>query len=521
MLDQPQTLDEPQLRDQLDSGSLNTLLVWWPIIAASFLIAAFSIAVTVAQMRQPYPHDPWESIVVADAYRVSVGLPVYTDPDTETGHATHIYGPLLIYITGQLFKLTGINLVAAHLVPLVATIWVIAACAVIYFRRLPWVATIAGVAMLMSFNARLHGLPTQIHTDMPAMGCSLLALILMFQAIEKRRWACLPFALGSFCVGYLFKQTAAMFTIVPLLSLLLRERWSIGAWLAAVAAPAAIVGLIVAIFFVAPSVHYHMITAVSRWDMRFDVLVASPLRLLTFYTLLPMALCIMLLVRPGITFGNPKIRWLISAGLGTLPACVLAYSKVGGGDNSFLPALMPLMVLSTLGIAAGWERSSASAISPVRAHLFAYLIALVMMVDAIETTRDALHLFVEGHGDKHYAPVVQYVSKLKGRVVCPDDPTIPIIALGQTGRSYWAEVDTHAQDPAALYPTPQWHHFSRDILRADYVVVVNAPIKTCLQPDQLRKFGFVPASWGGADMGVYELWRKRQAGEREGGSRLN
>src|SRR4051812_21330475 len=125
MLDQAQILHEPQLLDQRDTGSVSTMSVWWPVIGASVIIAALSIAGSAVQMFQTYPHDPWESIIIADAYRASVGLPVYTNPETESGHATHIYGPLIIYATGQLFKLTGINRIAAHLVPLAATIWVI------------------------------------------------------------------------------------------------------------------------------------------------------------------------------------------------------------------------------------------------------------------------------------------------------------------------------------------------------------------------------------------------------------
>src|SRR5438128_2497253 len=120
MLDQPQILHQPRLIDEPDSSNVSTTAVWWPVIGVSVVIAAFSIAVSVAQMRQPYPHDPWESIVIADAYRVSVGLPAYTNPDTETGHATHMYGPLMIYATGQIFRLTGINFAAAHLIPQVA-----------------------------------------------------------------------------------------------------------------------------------------------------------------------------------------------------------------------------------------------------------------------------------------------------------------------------------------------------------------------------------------------------------------
>lgn len=494
------------------------MAVWWPVVGASVIIAAFSMAISVAQMCQPYLHDQWESIIVADAYRNSVGLPVYTNPDAETGHATHIYGPLMIYAVGSIFKLTGVKVVAAHLVSLVATIWLIAALAVIYFRRLPRVARIAGVALLISLNSRLHGLFTQIHPDMPAMGFSLLALILMFHAMEKRRWMCLSLALASFCIAYLFKQTAAMFTIVPALSLLLRREGSFGTWLAVAAPPAAVMGLIVALSIIAPNVHFHMIVAVSRWPMRFDVLAVSPLRFLSFYTLLPVALCLIILIRP-MTFGDAKIRWLIAAGVGALPGCLLAYSKAGGRENSFLPALLPLIVLSTLGIAAAWETISAGDVSPARARAFACLIAMLMMVDAVETSREALHLFVEGHGDQHYPQVVAFVSKLKGRVVCPDDPTIPIVALGQTGRSFWAEADTHYV--GLLFA------LQREVARADYVVRTESPRSplSLLQagngPDILRAAGFVRDPWDGTDMGVYELWRKRQPGEGDNGARLN
>ena len=117
--------------------SLSTAALWWPVIGASLGIAAFSVAVSVVRTLQVYPHDPWESIIVADAYRASVGLPVYTDPAMD--HSTHIYGPLIFYTVGLIFKVTGVNLIAGRVVALLATIWIIAALAVIYFRRLPWI----------------------------------------------------------------------------------------------------------------------------------------------------------------------------------------------------------------------------------------------------------------------------------------------------------------------------------------------------------------------------------------------
>ena len=54
------------------------------------------------------------------------------------------------------------------------------------------------------------------------------------------------------------------------------------------------------------------------------------------------------------------MRWLISACVGSLPGSFLAWSKEGGGLNSFLPALLPLIVLSIVGIAAAWEAARAT-----------------------------------------------------------------------------------------------------------------------------------------------------------------
>ena len=330
----------------------------------------------------------------------------------------------------------------------------------------------------------------------------------MFQASEKGRWKCFPLALGSFCVAYLFKQTAAGFTIVPLLSLLLRRERSLRTWIAAAAPLASVMVLIVVLSIIAPNVHFYMITGVRRWPMRFDVLLGiSPLRFFSFYMLLPIALCTLVLIRP-ITFSDPKMRWLISAGVGTLPGCLLAYSKVGGAENSFLPALMPLLVLSTLVITAAWETTSAAFVWRGRASMFAWLIALVMMVDGLETSVDALHFFPEENGDEHYPQVVEYVRNLKGRVVCPDDPTIPIVALGQTGRSYWAESDSQYEG--------SWGPLQNEIMGANYVVIISLPGKKIpLNGQHLSDLGFVRTTWDGYDydLGVYELWRKSETGQ--------
>jgi hypothetical protein len=126
-------------------------------------------------------------------------------------------------------------------------------------------------------------------------------------------------------------------------------------------------------------------------------------------------------------------------------------------------------------------------------------------MDGVETTREAQHLFPEGNGDSHYPQVVEFVRNLKGRVICPDDPTIPIVAFGQAGRSLQAEGDTQA----ASYMSAG---FASEVFHADFVVVVDSSFKSGGYPDTLQKLGFEPGSWGDTDMGIYELWRKSQRG---------
>ncbi|HEX8525316.1 MAG TPA: glycosyltransferase family 39 protein [Tepidisphaeraceae bacterium] len=491
--------------EQDHSRKLSSAAVWWPVIAAALVIAALSAAVMVVRLVQVYPHDPWESIIASDGYRVSAGLPVYTD--IQTDHATHMYGPLMIYVVGLVYKLTGVHFMVGRLVALAASIWIVSALTAIYFRRLPWMFAVAGAAMLLSLNLRIHAFFALCKTDMVALGFALLALILIFQAIEKGRWGCYPLALVSFCLGYLTKQPAAMFTLVPLLAMLLGwwggRRWSVATWVAAAAAPGTIVILIGAISVLNPYIHYYTFVTVSRWPMRFNVLAVSPLRLLSFSILVPVGLALMLLVGPALSLSDARWRWLIAACAGALPGSFLAYAKLGGGLNSFLPALVPLTVLAVVAIAAAWASARASLpISTAQAHAFAWVMALVMIISALNTETDSTYLlFAHGHGDRHYPRVIEHVRALKGRVVCPDDPTIPIRALGQVGRSSWAEND-------AVVSVWMPEHLQLDIMRADYVVVVNSTDRKYLKPDLLESWGFVPAGWNGEDLGIYALWRK-------------
>jgi hypothetical protein len=125
-----------------------------------------------------------------------------------------------------------------------------------------------------------------------------VALILVFQALEKQRWACYPLALVRLLRRLPLQANRRHVHARALLSLLLRQpnpRSATG--LPLPHHPAAIIALIFAISVIAPNVHYHMIIAVSRWphplrdsgDQPLDSLASSPW--------LPVALCMMILIR--------------------------------------------------------------------------------------------------------------------------------------------------------------------------------------------------------------------------------
>jgi len=93
------------------------------------------------------------------------------------------------------------------------------------------------------------------------------------------------------------------------------------------------------------------------------------------------------------------------------------------------------------------------------------------------------------HGDAHYPQVIQYVRGLKGRVACPDDPTIPILALKQAGRSSWAEND-------ATYLPDMPDYLAKEIGNADYVILVQSSMAKYPLPKLLPEWNFETSEVG-------------------------
>lgn len=231
----------------------------WHSILLGFvwLIAIGVIAREVAisagwRLTRPNPLNPWESTIVADAWRTTRGIDVYN------GEArTHMYGPLVTYANADVFLITGPNLLTPRLLSTIGCLgmgMLVGECALrstsIETRRSRWAVRGIGVVGVLMECLRTRASYAEVRPDALAAFFSLATLALMFGT----RWLALPMLI----VAVLFKQTAGAIAFVPLLHTLfawvfLRDRPCRRSIAFAIAAPISLAMAILLIRLAKPS----------------------------------------------------------------------------------------------------------------------------------------------------------------------------------------------------------------------------------------------------------------------------
>src|SRR5437868_5951591 len=91
-----------------------------PLLAAAALIALMSGLNLTRLVRSPAPANPWEAAEVLEAWRSLHGMPVYElVPD---GHSTHMYGALVPWVQGEIFRWVGPNNISGRVVTLASAL---------------------------------------------------------------------------------------------------------------------------------------------------------------------------------------------------------------------------------------------------------------------------------------------------------------------------------------------------------------------------------------------------------------
>jgi hypothetical protein len=452
------------------------------------------------------PSSPWEAAEVVEAWRSLHGLPVYElAPD---GHATHMYGALVPWVQGEIFRWVGPNNTSGRVLTLVSALVTVTLLAVtVRSRGSAWSVPVAWAALL-GVNHRSGQYFVENRPDLTALMLATVGLLAIGCGQERRRWRLV--ALGSACLvaGFFFKQTVLVFAAVPPVALALSGRRPARQEVLLALVPMAACGAAVLGLKLSSPVVYHYMIEVPRAYVIDWPAAAKHVRRLLIDSPLFLVLIGQWMVRDGASLrSDARIRWLLAALAVAIPSGAIAAAKFGGAANSLLPALLAIMAFAALRLPEFLERSVDPAARPTAQWVLGGFLALLLLM----TTFPHVPLIVNPPPwDRAYPKVVAQAAGLPGIVVCPEDPTIPLHALQHAGRSLVSELDAHPV--AGTWP----HHLPdavlADLRAADYVVDVHNYWDGPLGEAILHDLDFAPVEGVPLDPAHYRIWRRRGAG---------
>lgn len=480
-------------------------VLFLPIAVVTAAVVAMNVAGILAHLASLAPKSPFDAGLTIAAARRLQGLPIYSDAATD--QASTMYGPLVPLMTSWLFEMFGVSNRPGKLLSLVASLAVVLLVLAITARRDPRAWTV-GAALLFACNHNVGFYFVEARPDMVACLLALVALVL-YARFDSRggHWGLLM-SLVCFVLAFLAKQPLAAAALVPAVAEagrggpLSRER--IRSFALATLPPATVAITVLVLRTYDPSAYFYMVTLPARYPVRlmslwhsgFELILMSPWLLLA-------VLDATLREEPR----EPQTRWW-AAGAGVfLLTGLVAMAKDGGWWNSLLPFLIAAAGYATLQLSRLFTilerpRSTRRA-SAVAAVVLAILLGSLTVRHPGEAWRTLAGKIVE-QGDARYARVVELVRNLRGRVLCPEDPTIPLLARGETTRSVYLERD------ATLWPTRLPVYVAAHILTARYVIQIKGQLHRMLDDDWLRELGFARVEEPRLSGSVYALWRKRK-----------
>jgi hypothetical protein len=488
-----------------------SLVRWLWLCRAPLLIAAALICLisgfnlyrlTVARA----PRNPWESVEVLEAYRSLRGMPVYElGPD---GHATHMYGALVPWLQGQIFRWVGPNNISGRLITLVSALATVSLLAVtMRGDRSAWCLAVAWAALL-GVNHRSGQYFAENRPDMLALFVGAVGLLLIGFGQEKRRWMVVLLGSVGLVVGFFLKQVVSVFAVVPLVVLVLRGRRPDRSEVVLAAIPPAVmVAVILGLRVFSPVLYHYMIVVPGSYRYywpripryAWELLLDSPLFLILFGE--------WIIAERASLRADPRLLWLAAVLAVSIPFCAMAFGKVGGWPNSLLPALLAMMAFAALRLPRLLKRIDDRA-WPLHSRLvLGVFLAFLMMMTTFPHLTKANNLLVpRSPRDREYERAIAVVRGLAGTVACPEDPTIPLYAKRQLTQNLFAEKDARAD--RGNWPTAIPESVLAELREADYVVDVTDYWGENIDEDLLHDRGFEPMGWISLDPRCYRIWHR-------------
>ena len=433
--------------------------------AAVAIACIFNAFLIVRRLHWQCPLTPWEAGMVVDGWRALHGVPTYA-----ADHATNMYGPLTNISSGLLFRLTGVNNYTLRLFELACYC---GAAIIVAFAVVPRGWRVISFAILAMTNIRTGSYWVMSNPD----GAALLFIAAFVILAYKNRTILASCAL---IVAVLFKQPSVAVAVIPIAAALPRPRLRDFVPIMAVGAT------LVVLPFASPLVFYYMFTVPRgtgyQW-YRFakapvDLLVALPILLVAFTGWKP-------------SWSKPE-QWLVSAMVISFIACTTMSARGGSGLNSYMMFVFAALAFCCyrLPFLSGTLR----------------VFSLSVLLTAFAYISMPIGASGEHQGDSSYSSVIAYVRSLPGKIVCPEDPTIPLYAKGYAGTSVNMEMDETRQY-AHLPPRVR-----NEVNTADWVLTSDSLFAGKWLPEtDLIEMGFYRVDANTLRGSSYKLWRRQDA----------
>ncbi len=431
------------------------------------------------QLSRHYPNDPWESGLTVEALRFSHGLTVYENEFTQ--HATHMYGWANTVLLGTLFRFLPESNQTGRYVSLFFSLSVMVLLTVLLSRGQPWTYWLWSFSSFVAIH-QMGG--TYAAANRPDWICIFFSLlfVLMYRSHRKT-------ALVALVTAISFKQTAAMWAVLPAVAAVIESRLKPNLFWIKSLLPCVVVGLhLLTLKLLFPVVfHYNFETFGSYPVQLKHVLTIAWTQLAA----LPLLAALALAVGKNAPLKKDGAYYL-SALLISLAACSLAAAKPGGTTNSLIPFFLVATGTSLWGIRELWQ-----------ARLPQGQGALLILLWLLQTFPHGPSLnryfLATDKRQADYPAAIAYLASMDKGFIAPEDPTLEYFSKGQFGRNFYLERD--AQGPWMKAPS----EIESYLTGAPYVVdVVDWWGDWHISPTRLETAGFVPDK----DLGSYRIWKK-------------
>lgn len=467
-----------------------------PLLVAAVVIVAVNFVLVAARVSHPMPNNPWEAGLVVDGWRMSRGLTVYEEP--RAGHATTMYGPLVTATLAAVFKVTGANNYAGRVFETLCGLSAVTLLALALLHGQPKTTLFIGWAILLSVNVRSGNYFTDTRPDMACFLFCVLAFVLAY----RDGWVSFAASLAALVVAFYFKQTAVVAAVAISLAFVLRRvrvrLWWLKSLLSFALLPCAV--LVTRALF--PIVFHYMITVPS-------VNMIPPERVLYvtlgFLPTVPFFFVALVEFLSSCERAGAKGAWLAAAVPPAFVYSIISAARLGGVINSLLPAVAAMLAFAVWRLPRLLTLSESTRLGAARRFAFGVALAFAVLATALASFEESWFYTWVTHGDAHYAEVIGIARALLGKVVCPNDPTIPLYAKGYAGRQALMERD------AVSSPQFMPDYAFDEVASADYVIQLDKPFAGQVVPDsRLEQLGLRPVERAELKGSAYTLWAAKR-----------